>query len=70
MTDIGILKANSILSNELRERMTDATSNWKVRTEAIDQIQSIILERIITDPASVLNQSEVLLEFFTQLLGD
>ena len=38
MTDIGILKANSILSNELRERMTDATSNWKVRTEAIDQI--------------------------------
>lgn len=36
MTDIGILKDNSILSHELRERMTDATSNWKIRTETID----------------------------------
>ncbi len=31
-----------IITQELRERMTDAQSNWKIRTDTIDEIANLI----------------------------
>lgn len=45
MADIGFSK-NIIISKELRDKMTDGNNNWKIRTEAIDEIFNIIDEKI------------------------
>ncbi len=71
MSDIGFTNNNLIISKELREKMIiDSQNNWKVRTETIDLIIIILNEKIEKDPASVVSQSEQLMEFLVQLLGD
>lgn len=50
--------------------MTDQSKNWKIRTDSIDEIANIISDKIQSDPALVLGQSEQLIDFFVQLLGD
>lgn len=47
MNDNHIIKQDNIsklnlISNELRDRMTDTSNNWKIRTETIDEILIII----------------------------
>jgi hypothetical protein len=42
MSDIGFSHKNMIITQELRERMTDAQSNWKIRTDTIDEIANLI----------------------------
>lgn len=48
----------------------DSQNNWKVRTETIDLITVVLNEKIEKDPSSVVGQSEQLMEFLVQLLGD
>ena len=70
MADIGFSNKAMIISRELRDKMTDSNNNWKIRTEAIDEIFNIVSDKIQLNPEYILNQSEALLEFFIQLLGD
>lgn len=46
MADIGFTHKTMLITRELREKMTDANNNWKIRTEAIDEIFSIVSEKI------------------------
>lgn len=48
----------------------DSQINWKIRTETIDQIAQIIKEKMVGEPLTVVGQSEQLMEFLVQLLGD
>jgi len=71
MSDIGFTNKNLIISKELREKMIiDSQNNWKVRTDTIDLITLLIQEKIEKEPALVVSQSEQLMEFLVQLLGD
>lgn len=70
MADIGFSNKAMIISRELRDKMTDSNNNWKIRTEAIDEIFNIVSDNFQLNPEYILNQSEALLEFFIQLLGD
>jgi hypothetical protein len=53
MSDIGFSNKNFIIAKEIRERMTDNSSNWKIRTDTIDEIYNLISEFIQSDPALV-----------------
>jgi hypothetical protein len=46
MSDIGFSNAMLIISQELQGKMTDNSSNWKIRTDTIDEIFNIITEKI------------------------
>lgn len=48
----------------------DQQNNWKVRTETIDLIAQQITEKLLVDPMIVLNQSDLLMDFFVQMLSD
>ncbi len=43
------------MPKEMREKMVDAQSNWKVRTQTIDAIMLIIIEQIKKEPVGILN---------------
>jgi hypothetical protein len=49
MTDIGFASNAHVISRELREKMTDNTNNWKVRTDTIDEIFNLISDKIVQD---------------------
>lgn len=53
MSDIGFSSKNSIIAKELREKMTDTSNNWKVRTETIDEMLKIIEEKIESEPTLI-----------------
>lgn len=38
MSDVAFSNKLSILPHDVKERLTDQTSDWKVRTQAIDEI--------------------------------
>ena len=43
MSDIGFSNKELIISREMRERMImDSQNNWKVRTETIDMISTLV----------------------------
>ena len=46
MSDIGFSSKFGIIPKDLREKMTDQGSNWKTRTETIDEILKILTDRI------------------------
>lgn len=46
MSDIGYSKHFNVIPKDLRDKMTDNNNNWKVRTEAIDEILQVLLEKI------------------------
>ncbi len=51
MSDIGFASKNLIVSKELRDKMTaNSSSNWKIRTDTIDEIYNIICEKIQSEP--------------------
>ena len=54
---------DSIITQELRERMMDVQSNWKVRTDTIDEIANLIQLKLNEDPMIVLRLAESLMEF-------
>lgn len=59
MSDIGFTNKNLIISKEMREKMIiDSQNNWKVRTETIDHIAIVLQEKINSEPAIVVSQSE------------
>lgn len=60
----------SIITSEQRLRMTDASTNWKVRTSTIDEIHIAIQNCIDNEPDRVLEEAESLLEFLVSLLSD
>lgn len=41
-TDLAISNSTMIISNEIKSKLLDTTSNWKVRTEAIDEVLVIL----------------------------
>jgi hypothetical protein len=70
MSDIGFGNKTLVISKELRERMTDNSNNWKVRTDTIDEIFILISDKISLSQEQVLSQSEMLMEFLVSLLND
>jgi hypothetical protein len=70
MSDIGFASNALVISRDLRDKMTDNTNNWKVRTDTIDEIFNLVSEKIIKDQQLVLSQSEMLMEFLVSLLND
>eukprot|EP00347_Sterkiella_histriomuscorum_P009023 403342823 len=59
-----------ILNSELRAKLQDTNSNWKVRTEAIDEVLVILQQQIIENQARLSSQAEPLIDFIIQLLND
>lgn len=70
MTDIGFSAIIQIIPEGLQEKMTDNSSNWKVRTHTIDEILLAITWKVSEDPFLVCEQTECLMEFFVSLLND
>lgn len=41
-TDLNISDNKLIISSEIRAKLLDTTSNWKIRTEAIDEVLLVL----------------------------
>lgn len=54
MSDIGFSNKNLIITKELIEKMIDSASNWKIRTDTIDEISNLIQEKINEEPQTIL----------------
>jgi hypothetical protein len=46
MSDIGFSSILQIIPKELREKMTDNSNNWKIRTQAIDELLQLVTDKI------------------------
>lgn len=63
-------KGGELITADQIQRMMDTQNNWRVRTKCIDEILRDVKDRCATDSNYVLQRSEKLLDFFTQLLSD
>lgn len=53
MTDIGVSGYNTIISKELKDKITDSKNNWKIRTEAIDEIV-VLIENYLKEDSQMI----------------
>jgi len=52
-TDLGMLDNKLIIYKELRDRLLENNSNWKARTEAIDEVLLVISDKTRDEPLLV-----------------
>ena len=52
-TDLGMQDNKLIIHKELRDRLLDNNSNWKARTEAIDEVLLVISDKTRDEPSLV-----------------
>jgi hypothetical protein len=52
-TDLGMQDNSLIIDKGLRDRLLDSNSNWKARTEAIDEVLLVISDKTRDDPSLV-----------------